>query len=706
LVDRQSEEVFMDILDMRTVLIGYAISNLICAAVMFSLWRQNRQRFAGIGLWAADFVLQFVGLVLVALRGSVPELLSTTGSNMMILGGTVLLYLGLGRFTGRRNLQWPNYALLAAYLPVHAYFVVVLPNLRVRNILFSLALLALCAQCAWLTLRGVSAAVRPTTRGVGQVFVAFCLISLIRIIVDLAIPPGDDLFRANVYDTLLLLTYQMLFVVLTFTLFLVANRRLFLDLEIDIAAREQAEAALRSSEEKFFKAFQGSPDAILISRLGDGKFVEVNEGFSRLTGYSRQEALHSTSLDLGVWASADDRGRVVSELRQQGRVRDLEYGFRHRSGAVRQCLYSGEIIDLGGEPHVLSVVRDITERKRTERIIGLRLMLWEIAAAHPIDELMQRALDQIEDLTESAISFYHLVEDDQETLSLQAWSSRTLAEFCTAEGKGMHYPISQAGVWVDCFHKREPVIHNDYASLPHRKGLPEGHAEVFRELVVPTLRDGRVVALLGVGNKPSEYDGQDVELVSYLADLVWSILERKRSDEQVRDLNTRLEHLAMTDDLTGLTNRRSFFIRGNNEIRRSERYRTPLSLLVLDLDRFKAVNDRFGHQAGDKMLKCIADTLLRNVREVDTLARLGGEEFGVLLPNTGSEDAARLAERLRAAVEEADCQVRNRKMQVTVSIGVASYRKEMPNLDAILKDADSALYRAKSRGRNQVSCLD
>ena len=131
----------------------------------------------------------------------------------------------------------------------------------------------------------------------------------------------------------------------------------------------------------------------------------------------------------------------------------------------------------------------------------------------------------------------------------------------------MHYPIQEAGVWVDCVHQRKPVIHNDYASLTHRKGLPDGHAEVIRELVVPTMRNGKVVAILGVGNKPTEYDWQDIELVSYIADLVWEIVEQKRAGEQIRHLNIQLEHLAMTDDLTGLANRRAFFIKGTDEIK-------------------------------------------------------------------------------------------------------------------------------------------
>ena len=180
-------------------------------------------------------------------------------------------------------------------------------------------------------------------------------------------------------------------------------------------------------------------------------------------------------------------------------------------------------------------------RDRAERIMRLRLQLMEYAYTHSMEQLLQKTLDEVCELTDSPIGFYHFVEPDQKTLSLQAWSTRTIEEFCTAEGKGHQYDVEEAGVWVDCIYQRKPVIHNDYNSLPNRKGLPAGHAEVIRELVVPIFRGDKVVAILGVGNKPSNYVQEDVELVTYLADVAWEISDRKRSEEHVRKLNQELQ---------------------------------------------------------------------------------------------------------------------------------------------------------------------
>ncbi|MCL4235590.1 MAG: GAF domain-containing protein, partial [Deltaproteobacteria bacterium] len=100
---------------------------------------------------------------------------------------------------------------------------------------------------------------------------------------------------------------------------------------------------------------------------------------------------------------------------------------------------------------------------------------------------------------------------------------------CTAKGKGQHYPIDKAGVWAECFHRREPVIHNDYESLANKRGMPAGHARVTRELVVPVIQNNLITALLGVGNKPFDYTGEDVRAVQSLASMAMEVVARKRA---------------------------------------------------------------------------------------------------------------------------------------------------------------------------------
>jgi signal transduction histidine kinase len=191
---------------------------------------------------------------------------------------------------------------------------------------------------------------------------------------------------------------------------------------------------------------------------------------------------------------------------------------------------------------------NIGKEELSQGFIKIRLSLIEYAITHTLAELLIQSLDEVAAFVDSPVGFYHFVEPDQKTLSLQQWSTRTRKEFCRAAGKGTHYNIDQAGVWVDCLRQKKAVIHNDYSSLPHKKGLPEGHAEVVRELVVPVIRKDKAVAILGVGNKPVDYTQRDVEIVSYLADVTWEIVQQKRADDALRkttiDLHERVKELS------------------------------------------------------------------------------------------------------------------------------------------------------------------
>jgi len=167
-------------------------------------------------------------------------------------------------------------------------------------------------------------------------------------------------------------------------------------------------------------------------------------------------------------------------------------------------------------------------------VLDARLRILEFALDHTINEVMERVLDEAEDLTGSQVGFFHFVDQDQTSLKLQAWSTRTKNQYCKAEGAGSHYSIDAAGVWVDCLRSRKPIIYNDYESLTHKKGLPEYHAVVRRFIQVPIYRGDLAVAIIGVGNKEADYEQADVDAVSSLADLTWDITSKKIADETVR----------------------------------------------------------------------------------------------------------------------------------------------------------------------------
>jgi diguanylate cyclase (GGDEF)-like protein len=160
--------------------------------------------------------------------------------------------------------------------------------------------------------------------------------------------------------------------------------------------------------------------------------------------------------------------------------------------------------------------------------------------------------------------------------------------------------------------------------------------------------------------------------------------------------------LSLTDEFTGLPNRRAFMRRLDDEIGRSQRYATPLALVMIDLDGFKMVNDTRGHAAGDEVLRCYANDVLSVFRHHDMVARYGGEEFSVLLPNTASEDAMSAMRKVQGRVASILCEYEGRKLTLpTFSAGLTLYVPgESPA--ALIERADRALYSAKRRGRNRV----
>jgi len=213
-----------------------------------------------------------------------------------------------------------------------------------------------------------------------------------------------------------------------------------------------------------------------------------------------------------------------------------------------------------------------------------------------------------------------------------------------------------------------------------------------------------------VGRATSEYFRhwwRDMAVVGLLASVltivaVGSAVMIHRAWGAQRRVANVLETQAHTDSLTGLANRRRFFEVGEAELARARRYGTPLSVLMLDIDHFKAVNDAHGHSAGDRVLQQLSRTCLEVMRTVDVVGRVGGEEFAILLPETALEGAVEVAERLRVAVaKSAVTRDEGAPIRYTVSIGVATLDGNS-NLDTLLSQSDTALYDAKHGGRNRV----
>ena len=308
-----------------------------------------------------------------------------------------------------------------------------------------------------------------------------------------------------------------------------------------LAEKAKADRLLRSF---FDMPFIG----MAITSTETKRWVQINDSLCDILGYTREELTEKT------WAEMTHPDDLETNIALFQRVlRGETEGFAMEKRFIRKdgtevfttidakCVRKPD----GKAEYLVVTIEDITGRKRSEHALSLQARRAEALlelpkAAEHLDEVtfMQRGLELAEDLTGSLISYIHFVNDDAESIELAAWSPRTLEQYCHAIYDS-HYPISKAGIWADSLHQNQPVIFNDYAAYPDKRGLPEGHSELKRLISVPVIESGTVVMLAGVGNKPTDYGDMDVETVQLIANAIWRIVRHKRAELALIDSEAR-----------------------------------------------------------------------------------------------------------------------------------------------------------------------
>jgi diguanylate cyclase (GGDEF)-like protein len=250
------------------------------------------------------------------------------------------------------------------------------------------------------------------------------------------------------------------------------------------------------------------------------------------------------------------------------------------------------------------------------------------------------------------------------------------------------------GVTGRCAQAAQPFVVNDVAAEPdYIPGVPGAKSEI----AIPMLAEGRVIGVLNAESRQlGAYTQDHVRMLSVIAQQAAVVLRSAQLYEEMR-------RLATTDALTGLDNRRRFVQQLEDTLKRARRYREAFAVVLLDVDHFKAVNDRHGHRAGDRVLQAVADAMRAWVRDTDAVARIGGDEFAALLLQMDAAQATPVVERLRDAVQSLSIHEGDATLELAVSAGIAAYPAHGADAEALLSRADGALYEAKRLGRNRVA---
>ena len=321
----------------------------------------------------------------------------------------------------------------------------------------------------------------------------------------------------------------------------------------DLTARRQAEAARRESEARFRALLDRAPDGILLLSPG-GNLISLNEAFARMHGYSVAEMLQMNLRDLDT---PETQQLLPERMRRllAGEALTFEVEHYHRDGRIVPLEVSAIQIKHGGETYIQAIHRDITERRQMEAMFQARLRLSEYAHNHTLDELLTRTLDEAELLTGSARGCFQFVAADQKTLCRQTWSTRARQQLVTAAGQERPAPGGATKLWREAVRERRPLIHVADAERSPQPGMPAASGRALpesanlepqaaipqRELVVPVIQGGRVVALLGVADKPRDYLTTDIESVAQLARLAWDIVLVKQAEEALRERESMLK---------------------------------------------------------------------------------------------------------------------------------------------------------------------
>lgn len=629
-------------IDLPTLAIVLSLTNFLQFVALFTQYSLNKSQ-SGLGWWTLGSVTISLGFVFNYLRTNPSfELIAIGANNVLFIAGLTFIYVGVLRYFGqpiRRGRLFASWFVIT--LSVIYYFTFIDNDAIIRraNIYFAAAVMSFLIARALYVYK-----TRPVIASANflaslflsnSIFFSTCCLVLFTNTLTLA-----QLQIAMYLDVLISSNMW------AFGLIIMVNQRINNEI---LEAKENSELI-----------FNTNPDAVLITRLSDGHFININDGFTALTGFTRADVLGKTILDVNIWKNPADRQKFIALITEQGHCDNLEAVFQRKDGSQAIGMVFAKIILMQGVPHIISVTRDISLYKQAED---------EKKKADAWLRLLSMAIDQSPVTT--------VITDLAGNIVFTNPKFTELTGYTAEEALAQNPRILKS--------EDTPSTNHNDLWLKLTAGL-SWHG-VFRN----RKKNGDLYWESAVISPVKDEAGNVTHYLSVQED----ISERKRLEEE-------LQNRAVTDELTGIFNRRHLLELAPGEIKRAMRLKHPLSIALIDIDHFKHLNDTYGHAVGDQVLLAFTKTCQKNIREIDIFARFGGDEFVLVFPATKLDQAFEVVERVRRDLTAQVLEFNGKPVSITISSGISGLVGEAATLDSLLERADQALYRAKAAGRNCV----
>lgn len=634
------------VLDLATLSIVLFFISTIQAIVMLFIFRIVHN-YPGMNyLLASCFFTALSGLVFALRSGVISDIPAILISNLSTFLAVYALNIGFSKFLQRDIAKKWLITILILFFTSFYMFTLVIDDVSWRIILFSLLISGISFSNAIILILHQIDSVRQTTRLAASVQIIFGIFFIVRAIFTF--------FHRTVNIFLPTPLQLMAFFISIATITICSYCFIVMAIQRDHSEKKLA-------NEQFRLIFETIPDTVLITNLETGEIIETNETFTEETGYSREETIGKTPLELNLWTCTDDRELFVEKIEKQGYCKNVEAHFFTKARKKIAVLISANLMKMENKVFIISVIRNISRNKELAKKLSTS------------EETFKAVMEQ------SPISF--MLTSTNGEIEYVNRQFLELTGYKEEEVIGKNPRILKSGYQTKKFYGNlwKTITSGRQWSGEIRNRKKNGDIMWEYVSLTPILdQEGNIIRYLGVQE---------------------DISSRKL-------LENELKLQARTDMLTGVMNRRYFIENAEKRLSEMSSVHEIAAFLMIDIDRFKDINDSFGHIMGDKAIQTVARQCQNMIKNRDLFGRIGGEEFGALIFAKNKDEYTKTADAIRYSVENISLSWEGKEIiPLRISIGLSVYRPGEDTLETLMHRSDIALYQAKNDGRNRVAVL-